>query len=79
MTNLTVPTRKNISGNNKVLFSNLKQVVEIVPNIYTFITNSSTTLRNYLILQNRKSSLNNKEKEVVTSEQKANRSKVLQN
>lgn len=65
MNNLTIPTRENVSENNQVLFDNLQKAVGFVPNMYAFFAHSPTALGDYLTLQNRKSSLNNKEKEVV--------------
>jgi len=65
MKNLTVPTRENISENNQVLFDNLEKAVGFVPNMYAFFAHSPTALGDYLTLQNRKSSLNSKEREVI--------------
>jgi len=65
MINLTVPTRENVSQNNQTLFDNLENAVGFVPNMYAFMAHSPTALGDYLTLQNRKNSLNNKEKEVV--------------
>ncbi len=65
MENLTVPIRENISESNQALFDNLEKAVGFVPNMYAFFAHSPTALGDYLTLQNRKSSLNNKEKEVI--------------
>lgn len=65
MKNLTVPTRENVSENNQALFDNLEKAVGFVPNMYASFAHSPTALSDYLTLQNRKSSLNNKEKEVI--------------
>ena len=65
MEKFTVPTRENISENNQVLFDNLQKAVGFVPNMYAFFAHSPTALGDYLTLQNRKSSLNNKEKEII--------------
>lgn len=65
MKNLTVPTKENVSQNNQILFDNLESAVGFVPNMYAFMAHSPTALGDYLTLQNRKSSLNNKEKEVI--------------
>ncbi|CCG53610.1 Putative peroxidase [Flavobacterium indicum GPTSA100-9 = DSM 17447] len=65
MENFIVPTRENVSENNQVLFDNLQKMVGFVPNMYAFFAHSSSALGDYLTLQNRKNSLNNKEKEVI--------------
>ncbi len=60
-----VPTRENVSESNQILFDNLKKAVGFVPNMYAFFAHSPTALSDYLTLQNRKNSLNNKEREVI--------------
>lgn len=65
MEKFTVPTRENVSENNQVLFDNLQKAVGFVPNMYAFFAHSSSALGDYLTLQNRKNSLNIKEKEVI--------------
>ncbi|WP_444660214.1 carboxymuconolactone decarboxylase family protein [Flavobacterium columnare] len=65
MDKFTVPTRENVSENNQALFDNLQKAVGFVPNMYAFFAHSTSALGDYLILQNRKNSLNNKEKEVI--------------
>lgn len=65
MEKFTVPTRENVSENNQALFDNLQKVVGFVPNMYAFFAHSPSALGDYLTLQNRKNSLNNKEKEVI--------------
>ena len=65
MKNLTVPTRESVSENNQIIFDNLQKTVGFVPNMFAFYAHSPTALEDYLSLQNRKTSLNNKEKEVV--------------
>jgi uncharacterized peroxidase-related enzyme len=65
MVNFTVPTRDNVSENNQALFDNLQKAVGFVPNMYAFFAHTPSALGDYLTLQNRKSSLNNKQKEVI--------------
>lgn len=65
MKNLTVPTRENVTENNQQFFDNLEKAVGFVPNMYAFMAHSPTALGDYLTLQNRKNSLNDKEKEVI--------------
>lgn len=65
MEKFTVPTRENVSENNQILFDNLQKAVGFVPNMYAFFAHSPSALGDYLTLQNRKNSLNNKEKEVI--------------
>lgn len=65
MEKFTVPKRENVSENNQVLFDNLQKAIGFVPNMYAFFAHSSSALGDYLTLQNRKNSLNIKEKEVI--------------
>lgn len=65
MTHFNVPTREEVSSNNQDIFDNLKKAVGFVPNLYATIAYSDTALGNYLQFQNAKTSLSNKEKEVV--------------
>lgn len=65
MTQFTVPTRSEVSENNQMLFDNLQKGLGFVPNLYATFAYSDTALGDYLALQNRKSSLRAKEREVI--------------
>ena len=65
MTQFTVPTRDQVSENNQNLFDNLQKGLGFVPNLYAYFAKSDTALGDYLALQNRKSSLRAKEREVI--------------
>jgi uncharacterized peroxidase-related enzyme len=65
MTNFTVPTREEVSENNQGIFDNLNKMVGFVPNLYAYFAKSDSALGDYLALQNRKSSLKAKEREVI--------------
>ncbi|UXP33381.1 carboxymuconolactone decarboxylase family protein [Reichenbachiella agarivorans] len=65
MANLETKTREQVSEANQQIFDQLKSAVGFVPNLYTAYTHAETALADYLTLSNRKTSLNNKEKEVV--------------
>ena len=65
MEKISVPTRENVSESNQILFDNLEKAVGFVPNMYAFFAHSPTALGDYLTLQNRKTSLSNKEKEII--------------
>ena len=65
MTQFTVPTRDQVSESNQVLFDQLKAALGFVPNLYATIAYSQHALGNYLQLQNAKTSLSKKEKEVI--------------
>lgn len=65
MKNFTVPTRDEVSENNQAIFDNLKKNVGFVPNLYAFYAKNDTALGDYLNLQNRKSTLRAKEREIV--------------
>jgi AhpD family alkylhydroperoxidase len=65
MKTFTVPTREQVSDNNKVVFDNLKQKIGMVPNLYATIAYSDNALGNYITFQSGKTSLRAKEKEAV--------------
>ncbi len=61
----SIPTREEVSAANQAIFDQLKKAIGFVPNLYAFFTKSDTALGDYLALQNRKTSLSGKEKEIV--------------
>ena len=65
MQDFNVPTREEVSANNQVIFDNLKGALGMVPNLYAYYAKSETALGDYLALQNRKTTLKAKEKEVI--------------
>ena len=65
MPTFSVPTRDQVTPDNQALFDNLKKMVGFVPNLYATFALSPTALGTYLALQNAKSSLSAKEREVI--------------
>lgn len=65
MTPITVPTRDSVSPANQVIFDQLQKSLKFVPNLYATFALSETALGTYLALQNAKSSLSAKEREIV--------------
>lgn len=65
MSKFTVPTRGEVSENNQAIFDNLQKGLGFVPNLYAYYAKNETALGDYLALQNRKSTLNAKEREVI--------------
>ncbi len=65
MKKFNVPTREDVSENNQAIFDNLKQNLGFVPNLYAYYAKNDTALSDYLALQNRKSTLKAKEREVI--------------
>ncbi len=65
METFKVPQREEVSANNQVIFDNLKSQLGFVPNLYAVMAYSDSGLENYLTLQGGKTSLSNKEKELV--------------
>jgi len=65
MTTFSVPTREEVTENNQAIFDNLKKGLGFVPNIYATFAYSDTALGDYLTLQNRKSTLSAKEREII--------------
>jgi uncharacterized peroxidase-related enzyme len=61
----TIPTKAEVSETNQSLFDNLQKGLGFVPNLYAYFAKSETALGDYLALQNRKSSLRAKEREVI--------------
>jgi uncharacterized peroxidase-related enzyme len=62
---LPVPTRDEVTPDNQAIFDNLEKILTFVPNLYATFAYSNTALATYLALQNAKSSLNAKQREVV--------------
>ena len=60
-----VPTRDEVSPSNQAIFDNLQKMVGFVPNLYAYYAKSETALGDYLALQNRKSTIRAKEREIV--------------
>lgn len=65
MKNFTVPTREDVSANNQAIFDDLKSALGFVPNLYAYYAKNETALGDYLALQNRKSTLKAKEREII--------------
>ena len=60
-----VPTREDVSEQNRQIFDDLESKVGFVPNIYATYALSDHAPARYLTFANGKTSLNNKEKEVI--------------
>lgn len=65
MTKFAVPTRQEVSESNQAIFDNLQKGLGFVPNLYAYYAKNETALGDYLALQNRKSTLKAKEREVI--------------
>ncbi|MEM6630367.1 MAG: carboxymuconolactone decarboxylase family protein [Bacteroidota bacterium] len=65
MATFHVPTREEVSESNQQIFDQLKKAVGFVPNLYATYAYNDTALADYLALQNRKSTLKAKEREVI--------------
>ncbi len=64
-TQFNVPTKEEVNENNQAIFAQLEKGVGFVPNLYATYAHSETALGDYLALQNRKSTLSAKEREVI--------------
>lgn len=60
-----VPTKDEVTEENRQILEQLENQVGFIPNIYATYAHSDTALGRYLAFANAKTSLNNKEKEVV--------------
>jgi len=65
MKTFAVPTREQVSDNNKALFDNLNKGLGFVPNLFATMAYSENGLANYLTFSNAKTSLRGKEREAV--------------
>ncbi|WP_172282707.1 carboxymuconolactone decarboxylase family protein [Chryseobacterium sp. LAM-KRS1] len=65
MENFQIPQKEQLSEANQNIFNQLEKGVGFVPNLYATFAHSENGLATYLALQNAKSSLKAKEKEVV--------------
>jgi len=65
MKKFSVPARENVSLANQTLFDNLKKAVGFTPNLFATFAHSEPALGTYLTLQNAKTSLRAKEREVI--------------
>ncbi len=65
MSTFNVPKRDEVNSNNKVIFDQLESSLGFVPNLYATYAYSENALTNYLALNNAKTSLTAKQKEVV--------------
>ena len=65
MSKFQVPTKAEVSPNNQAIFDTLQKSLGFVPNLYAYYAKNDTALADYLALQNRKSTLKAKEREVV--------------
>jgi AhpD family alkylhydroperoxidase len=65
MTTIHVPTRDQVSPANQAHFDTLKKGLGMVPNLYATLALSEHALGSYLALQNARSSINGKAREVV--------------
>lgn len=61
----SVPSKAEVSANNQAIFDNLQKGLGFVPNLYAYYAKNETALGDYLALQNRKSTLKAKEREVI--------------
>ena len=61
----SVPTRDEVSTTNQSIFDSLQKGLGFVPNLYAYFGKNETALSDYLTLQNRKSTLRPKEREVI--------------
>ncbi len=65
MATFAVPTREQVSEPNQAIFDQLEKNLGFVPNLYAVFAFNPSALGDYLGLQNRKSTLTGKEREVI--------------
>ena len=65
MTKFTVPSRETVSPANQAIFDALAGQLSFVPNLYATLAHSENALGSYLALQNAKSSIQGKAREIV--------------
>lgn len=64
-TQINVPSREAVSPANQAIFDKLKAQLGMVPNLYATFAHSENALGSYVALQNSKSSITGKAREVV--------------
>lgn len=65
MENFPIPTKEQVSPANQAIFDNLTGMIGFVPNLYAILGHADNALGDYLTLQNRKTSVRAKEREVI--------------
>ena len=65
MTHFAIPARADVSPENQAIFDKLNGMLKFVPNLYATFAHSQNALGTYLALQNAKSSLTSKQREIV--------------
>ncbi|MBV6442156.1 MAG: carboxymuconolactone decarboxylase family protein [Haliscomenobacteraceae bacterium CHB4] len=65
MTHFQVPVREQVSSVNQAAFDMLQKGLGFVPNLFATLAHNDTALADYLALQNRKTTLRAKEREVI--------------
>lgn len=60
-----VPNKNEVSNKNREILENVDEKLGFIPNLYSTYAYSENALKNYLDFNSSKTSLNNKEKEVV--------------
>ena len=65
MRQFTIPSKNEVSENNQAIFDQLEKGLGFVPNLYAYYAKNETALGDYLSLQNRKSTLKAKEREII--------------
>ncbi len=65
MQRFNVPTREDVNEENQKTFDALKGKLGFVPNLYAYYGKHETALNDFLAFSSRKSTLSNKEQEVV--------------
>jgi uncharacterized peroxidase-related enzyme len=65
MNTVTVPTYDQVSPANQAIFDSMKKKFGFVPNLFATFAHSETALATYLALNNSKSSLSPKAREVI--------------
>jgi len=60
-----VPARSQVSEGNQAIFDHMEKAFGMVPNLYATFALNETALGDYLALQNRKSTLSAKEREII--------------
>ncbi len=65
MQRFNVPTREDVNENNQKTFDALKGKLGFVPNLYAYYAKHDNALNDFLAFSSRRSTLSNKEQEVV--------------
>lgn len=65
MKKFEAPKRSEVNEKNQAIFDHLTKCLGFIPNLYAYFAKNVTALADYLALQNRKTTLSKREREII--------------